>query len=126
MIGKTIEPVIKPLGFDWRLGIGIFAGFAAKEVVVSTLGTVYSIGEADEESGTLRDKLRNDPVYSPLIAFSFMIFVLLYFPCIAAMVVFYKETKSLKEVLFQITYTTALAYILALIVYQGGMILGLG
>ena len=126
MIGKTIEPVIKPLGFDWRLGIGIFAGFAAKEVVVSTLGTVYSIGEADEESGTLRDKLRNDSVYSPLIAFSFMIFVLLYFPCIAAMVVFYKETKSLKEVLFQITYTTALAYILALIVYQGGMILGLG
>ncbi len=125
-IGKAIEPVIKPLGFDWRLGIGLFAGFAAKEVIVSTLGTVYSVGEADEESETLRDKLRNDIAYSPLIAFSLMIFVLLYFPCIAAMVVFYKETKSLKEVLFQMIYTTALAYIMALIVYQGGSLLGLG
>lgn len=125
-IGKIMEPVIKPLGFDWRLGIGIFSGFAAKEVVVATMGTVYKVGEADEESTGLRQRLRNDPAYSPLIAYALMVFVLLYFPCMSAMTVFMKETGSWRETLFQVGYTTGLAYVGALLVYQGGMLLGLG
>jgi ferrous iron transport protein B len=125
-IGKGLEHVLRPLGFDWRLGIGIFAGFAAKEVVVSTLGTAYSMGETDEESQDLRSKIKEDPAYTPLVAYAFMVFVLLYFPCMAAMAVFYRETRSLKETLFQMGYTTALAYLMALIVYQGGLLLGLG
>ncbi|MCP5047676.1 MAG: ferrous iron transport protein B [bacterium] len=125
-IGKLMEPVIKPLGFDWRLGIGIFSGFAAKEVVVATLGTVYKVGETDEESVSLRDRLRNDPAYSPLIAYAMMVFVLLYFPCMTAMVMFHKEGGSWKETIFQMTYTTALAYVGALVVYQGGLLLGFG
>jgi ferrous iron transport protein B len=125
-IGKVMEPVIKPLGFDWRLGIGLFSGFAAKEVVVATMGTVYKVGEADEESQGLRERLRNDPAYSPLIAYALMVFILLYFPCMSAMVVFFKETGSWKETIFQMTYTTVLAYLGALLVYQGGIMLGLG
>jgi ferrous iron transport protein B len=125
-IGRAFEYVTKPLGFDWRLGIGIFAGFAAKEVVVATLGTVYSMGETDEESEDLRSLLRDDPVYTPLVAYAFMVFILLYFPCMAAMAVFYRETGSMKETLFQMAYTTALAYVAAFVVYQGGRLLGLG
>jgi ferrous iron transport protein B len=125
-IGKVMEPALKPMGFDWRLGIGIFSGFAAKEVVVSTMGTVYKVGEVDEESSGLRARLRNDPAYSPLIAYALMVFILLYFPCMSAMTVFLKESGSWKETFFQMGYTTALAYVGALLVYQGGLILGLG
>ncbi|MCD6161992.1 MAG: ferrous iron transport protein B [candidate division Zixibacteria bacterium] len=125
-LGKIIEPVLKPMGFDWRLGIAIISGFAAKEVVVSTMGTVYGVGEVDEESGSLRDKLASDPRYSKLIAYAFMVFILLYMPCMAAMAVFFKETRSWKELAFQIGYTTALAWLMAFLVYQGGNILGLG
>ena len=125
-IGKFIEPVIAPLGFDWRLGIAIMSGFAAKEVVVSTMGTVYGVGEADEESQSLRSNLSNDPHYSKLIAYAFLVFVLLYMPCMAAVAVFLRETGSWKEVFYQFLYTTLLAYGMALIVYQGGRLIGLG
>ena len=124
-LGKAIEPLIKPLGFDWRLGIAIIAGFAAKEVVVSTMGTVYGVGEVDEESESLRSRLANDPKYSKLTAYSFLVFILLYMPCMAAMAVFLRETRSWKELLFQIGYTTFLAWFLAMAVYQGGRFFGL-
>jgi len=124
-IGKTIEPVLKPLGFDWRLGIAIFSGFAAKEVVVSTMGTIYGVGDVDEASTSLRHRLATDPAYSKLIAYAFLVFVLLYMPCMAAMAVFARESGSLKELIFQITYTTVLAWFMAFIVYQGGKLLGL-
>jgi ferrous iron transport protein B len=124
--GKIIEPVLKPLGFDWRLGIAIFSGFAAKEVVVSTMGTIYGVGEADEESSSLRQRLGSDPRYSKLIAYAFLVFVLLYMPCMAAMAVFLRESGSSKEMLFQIGYTTVLAWIMAFVVYQGGKLFGLG
>jgi len=125
-IGKIAEPALKPLGFDWRLGIAIFSGFAAKEVVVSTMGTIYGVGEVDEQSSSLRQQLASDPAYSKLIAYAFLVFVLLYMPCMAAMAVFARESGSVKELIFQITYTTALAWFMAFIVYQGGKLLGLG
>jgi ferrous iron transport protein B len=126
-LGKLTEPLIKPLGFDWRMGVAIFSGFAAKEVVVSTMGTVYGVGRnADESSTSFRQRLGEDPQYSRLIAYAFLVFVLLYMPCMSAMAVFLRETGSVKELLFQISYTTALAYVMALVVYQGGKLLGLG
>lgn len=126
-LGKLTEPLIKPLGFDWRMGVAIFSGFAAKEVVVSTMGTVYGVGgNADESSSSFRQRLGADPKYSRLIAYAFLVFVLLYMPCMSAMAVFLRETGSVKELLFQIGYTTALAYFMALLVYQGGRLLGLG
>jgi len=125
-LGKGIEPLLKPLGFDWRLGIAIIAGFAAKEVVVSTMGTIYGVGEADETSQSLRSRLANDPKYSKLIAYTFLVFILLYIPCMAAMAVFLRETRSWKELLFQISYTTALAWFISLMIYQGGKLFGLG
>ncbi len=124
-IGKLIEPIIQPLGLDWRLGIALFAGFAAKEVVVSTMGTIYGVGEVDEESSSLRQKLASDPKYSPLIAYSFLVFILLYMPCMAAMAVFLRESGSVRELLFQVGYTTALAWFMAFVVFQGGKLLGL-
>ena len=126
-IGRALEPFTRPLGFDWRLDIGIVGGFAAKEVIVATMGQVYAVGaDQGEQSETLRERLRSDPAYSPLIAYAFLVFVLTYFPCMSAMAVFLRESASWKETLFQMGYTTALAYALALIVYQGGGLLGLG
>lgn len=125
-IGKAVEPVIEPLGFDWRLGIAIISGFAAKEVVVSTMGTVYGVGDIDEGSESLRTKLATDPNYSKLTAYAFLVFVLLYMPCMAAMAVFLRESGSWKELLFQIGYTLGIAWLLSLIVYQGGQFVGLG
>ncbi len=123
-LGHFIEPVIKPLGFNWKIGVGLFAGLLAKEVLVATLGTIYSIGEADETSETLKQSIKNDPDFSPLSAYSLMIFVLIYFPCIASMSVFLRETGSWKETLFQMSYTTILAWILAFLVFQAGKLLG--
>jgi ferrous iron transport protein B len=126
-VGHAIAPVFKPLGFDWRISIAILAGFAAKEVVVSTYGTLYSMGETDpEESTTLREAIQNDPFWTPLKAFTFMIFCLLYIPCFVATVVFHKEAGSWRWTGFMVLYTTALAWISSFIVYQGGMLLGLG
>ena len=126
-IGKAIEPALKPLGFDWRLGIAIFSGFAAKEVVVATMGTVYGVGkDSNEGSASLRQRLGTDPAYSRLAAYAFLVFVLLYMPCMSAMAVFLRESGSIKELAFQIGYTTALAYVMTLVVYQGGKLIGLG
>lgn len=124
--GRFIEPVLRPLGFDWRLGIALISGFAAKEVVVSTMGTIYGVGEVDEESTSLRRRLASDPAYSPLIAYTFLVFVLLYMPCMAAQAIFLRESGSAREYLFQIGYTGTLAWVLAFVVYQGGKLLGFG
>ena len=126
-VGHSIAPFFKPLGFDWRSSIALLAGFAAKEVVVTTYGTLYSMGETDpEETGSLREAFRKDPSWSPLKAVTFMIFCLIYIPCFVATVVFHKEAGSWKWTGFLIFYTTALAWIISFIVYQGGMLLGLG
>jgi ferrous iron transport protein B len=126
-VGHAIAPFFKPLGFDWRSSIALLAGFAAKEVVVATYGTLYSMGKTDPEAAEpLRNAIQNDPFWTPLKAISFMIFCLLYIPCFVATVVFHKEAGSLKWTGFMVLYTTALAWVTSFIVYQGGMLLGLG
>ncbi len=116
-MGRFIEPVFKPLGFDWKLAVASISGIAAKEVVVSTMGTLYSIQEADEETETLRESIASD--YSPLVGYNFMLFTLLYFPCMAGMAVFKREA-GWKEMWFQIGYTLLLAWIVSLLVFQIG------
>lgn len=117
-IGKFIEPAIKPLGFDWKIGTALIGAFAAKEVFVAQLGIVYSVGEADEESSALRTKLQEN--YSPLIAFSIMVFALLSAPCMATFAIVKRESNSWKWAFFQLTGMTAVAYIITLIIYQTG------
>lgn len=113
-IGTAIEPVIKPLGFDWKIGISLLSGFAAKEIVVSTMGTLHSLGEVDDEEPTsLQEKIGNDPSYSIATAIAFLIFVLLYVPCIAATIVFHREAGAWKWTLFYIFYSVAIAWIMA-------------
>ena len=116
-MGHFIEPVFKPLGFDWRMAIATISGIAAKEVVVSTMGTLYSISEADEESESLRETLANE--YSPLVGYNFMLFSLLYFPCMAGIAVFRREAGR-KEMWFQIGYTLLLAWVVSFVVFQIG------
>ncbi|MBC8461213.1 MAG: ferrous iron transport protein B [Deltaproteobacteria bacterium] len=126
-LGHTIEPFFKPLGFDWRSSIALLAGFAAKEVVVATYGTLYSLGETDpEEAEPLREAIQKDPSWTPLKALSFMIFCLIYAPCFVATVVFHKEAGSWKWTGFMVLYTTVLAWVASFVIYQGGMLLGLG
>ena len=126
--GKLIEPLVKPLGLDWRSGIALTAGIAAKEVVVSTYGTIYSLGELDpDEADTLKEAMSKDPSWSPLKAIAFLIFCLIYLPCFVAMAVFYRESGSkIKWTLFLIFWTTVMAWGAAFLVYQGGTFLGLG
>jgi len=119
-VGHFIEPVFKPLGFDWKLTVAAMAGIAAKEVVVSTMGTLLSITEADEESEPFRDRLASE--YNPLIGLSFMLFILLMLPCMAALAIFRMEA-GMKEVLFQIGYTLMIAWVVSFIVYQIGKLI---
>jgi ferrous iron transport protein B len=119
-IGKVIEPVIRPLGFDWRIGIGLVAGLAAKEIVVLTFETIYALGEVGEESSALAARLRNDPKYNKATALSLMVFVLLYMPCIAATTVFHKEAGAKKWTAIYIAYSMSAAWLFAFIVYQLG------
>jgi ferrous iron transport protein B len=115
--GKFIEPVFRPLGFDWRMVVASISGIAAKEVVVSSLGTLFSLQGADEGSAGLQQKLRES--YDPLKGYTFMLFILLYFPCAASMAVFRREAGT-REMLFQIGYTSVLAWVVAFLVYQIG------
>lgn len=125
-IGKFIEPIVEPLGMDWRGGVALMAGVAAKEVVVSTLGTIYSLGDVDPEDATsLKESLQKDPAWTPLKALAFLMFSLVYLPCFVALVVFYRETgSSWKWTGFLVFWTTIMAWCAAFIVYQGGRILG--
>ncbi len=127
-VGNFIEPVIKPIGFDGKSGIALIAGLAAKEVVVSTLGTMYALGEVDpEDAAPLAEKLHNDPSWSKLKAVTFLIFCLIYLPCIVAVAVFFRESGSkIKWLAFLAFWTTIAAWIVSFIVYQGGKILGFG
>ena len=117
-----MEPVIRPMGFDDRIGTALIGALAAKEVFVAQLGIVYSVGEADEESQTLRDKLREN--YSPLQGFCIMLFCLISAPCIATLAVCKRETNSWKWALFQFGGLTVIAYIITVIVYQVGKLIG--
>lgn len=131
IIGYYIEPVMRPLGFDWKMSISLLAGVAAKEVVVSTMGVLYQT-EADPDSNTesLQNRLQNatysegnkagDPVFTPVTAFAYLMFILLYFPCVAVVAAVKKESGNWKWALFMITYTTAIAWFVAFLVNQIG------
>ena len=110
-IGKAIEPVIEPLGFDWKLGVGLLSGVGAKELVVSTLGVLYT-NEEDIESVNLSERI---PI-TPIVALGYMLFVLIYFPCVATLVAIKQESGSWKWAVFAAFYTTALAWIIAFVI----------
>ncbi|NQU04785.1 MAG: ferrous iron transport protein B [Calditrichaeota bacterium] len=123
-IGMVMEPVIKPMGFDWRIGTAMIGAFAAKEVFVSQLGIIYSVGDADQESGALRDKLARN--YTPLTGFTIMLFMLLSMPCMATIAVTKQESGSWKWAMLQLGGLTAFAYIMTALVFQIGSLLGIG
>lgn len=120
-VGTVLETVVKPLGFDYRIGTALIGALAAKEVFVAQMGIVYSLGESDKSSRTLRDKLRSN--YTPLQGFCIMLFCLISAPCIATLVVCKRETGSWRWALFQFSGLTALAYVITFAVYQVGSLL---
>ena len=124
MFGKAINPILEPLGFDWKIGVSLVAGLAAKEVVVSTLGTIYAVGGDTDHPQALTDYLQNDPHFTPLIALTLMLFILIYPPCIAALAVIKRETGSWKWMLFMFCYENAFAWIACFIFYNIGLALG--
>ena len=125
-IGSFIEPVLEPLGFNWKVSIALISGTAAKELIVSTIGVLYSENNADENSVALSEKLKmpdpqtGKPDFTPLISISFMVFVLLYFPCLASIAAIVRESGSWKWGVFSIVYNTGIAWICAFIVYNVG------
>lgn len=126
-VGSILEWVFLPIGFDWRTNIALLGGFAAKEVVVSTLGTAYSLGSVHSgDSWNLSDRLKNEPGWNPLMAFTLIIFVMLYAPCFVTLVVIRRETGKWRWTFFAMIYTTILAYIMALIIKTTGSFLGIG
>jgi ferrous iron transport protein B len=128
MIGRSLDPVMRPLGFDWHLSVSILSGLAAKEVVVSTLGVIF---QADNSSGkeSLVEKIQSQKdsngktMFTPLIAFSFMLFILTYFPCVGVVAAIRRESGSWKWAAFTVFYTTGIAWLLSFTVYQIGRIL---
>lgn len=124
-IGRSIEPVTSWAGFDWRTNIALVGGFAAKEVIVSTLGTAYSLGEVDpEDSSSLSTRLQNDPGWNSLKALALIVFSIFYAPCFVTVVCIVREAGGWKWGLFSMGFNTALALLLAAGVYQIGMALG--
>ena len=130
-IGHAIEPVIQPLGFDWKIGIGLLTSFAAREVMVSTMATIYNVEATGDNIINLREAMRNDinvetgkPAYTPLVALALMVFYVFAAQCMATFAIVRQETNSWKWPLFMIAYLTILAYLGALFVYQGGLLLG--
>lgn len=133
-LGKFIEPVMKPLGFDWKMSVSILTGIAAKEVVVSTMGVLYqSEPDKDNETTSLINKLKEEkytsgklkgkPVFNQVVAGSYLLFILLYFPCVAVIAAIKKESGSWKWALFAALYTTSLAWIISFLFYQTGKLL---
>ena len=128
IIGKGIEPLIRPLGFDWKMGVSLLAGFAAKEVVVSTMGVLYQVQDAEEDMFSLQEKLRvqehqsgklkGELIYTPLAAFTFLLFVLLYIPCVSVIATVGREAGSWKWSALVVFYTTFLAWFVSFCVYR--------
>ena len=124
-MGRSIEPIIKPLGYDWKIGIALITSFAAREVFVGTMATLYSVGEdADENSETLRNKMQSakrkdgTPVYTKATGFSLLVFYLLAMQCMSTLAVVKKETGSWKWPILQLVYMTIIAYTLSFLAYQ--------
>jgi ferrous iron transport protein B len=125
--GKILEPLFKPIGMDGNRAVALIAGFAAKEVIVSTLSTIYSIGEVNSrDTKTLREKIATDNDWSPLKGIVFLIFCLIYMPCVASVVIFFKETgSSYKWLALLVIGNTVFAWIISFIVFQLGTLLNI-
>jgi len=130
-IGHAIEPAIQPLGFDWKVGIALITSFAAREVVVSTMATIYNVENTSDDMVQLSDAMKNDvnpstglPVFTPLVAVSLMVFYVYAAQCMATFAIIRRETNTWKWPLFMIAYMNVLAYLVSLLVYQGGLWLG--
>ncbi len=129
-MGRAIEPVIEPLGYDWKIGVAIIGAFAAREVFVGTLGVVYSVGEVDEDNPGLRAAIREEktalgkPRYTPLMGLSLLVFFALACQCMSTLAAVKRETRSYRWPLLMFVYMTALAWVAAFVVYQGGRLLG--
>ena len=126
MIGKAIEPVIEPLGYDWKIGIALLTSFAAREVFVGTMATIYSIGSVgDEEEATIKSRMKAEinpdtggPRFTPAVGFSLLVFYTFAMQCMSTLAVVYRETRGWKWPMLQLLYMTALAYLSSLVVYQ--------
>ena len=130
-LGHAIEPVISPLGFDWKIGVALIASFAAREVLVSTLSIIYNVGrDENEESETLISAIRNAKtdegriVWTPLTALTLMVFFVLAMQCMSTVAIVRRETNSWAWTLFMVGYMTGLAYLASFLTYQGGRLLG--
>jgi ferrous iron transport protein B len=129
--GRFIEPVIKPLGFDWKMGVALISSFAARETLVSTLSIIYNVGDGDDAAsdslvGAVRSAKRDDgtTAWTPLVALSMMVFFVLAMQCMSTVAIVRRETNSWRWPLFMVAYMTVLAYIASFITYQGGRLLG--
>jgi len=124
-MGTKLTYITKPLGFEYRTNIALVGGFAAKEVIISTLGTAYSLSDANEDdTASLAAKLKRNPAWNPLQAFTLIIFIMLYVPCVATVASIRKES-SWKWAAFSIIFNLAVAYGVSLVIRQGGMLLGM-
>jgi ferrous iron transport protein B len=129
-VGHVIEPLIKPLGFNWKIGVGLIGAMAAREVFVSTMGTVYAVGDADETSTSLKESMKNDrwpdgrPVWTTLTAISLMVYFVIAMQCISTLAVVKRETNSWRWPLFMQLYLTGLAWIFSFAVFQIGRAMG--
>jgi len=130
-IGHAIEPIIKPLGFDWKIGVGLITSFAAREVIISTLATLYNVEGDGKDMVSLSESLKNDinpttglPVFSILVALSLMVFFVFAAQCMATFAIVRHETNSWKWPLIMVAYMTGLAYVASFIVYQCGTLIG--
>lgn len=121
-MGVFLEPIVSPLGFDWKIAVALIFGFFAKEIVVGSLGVLYNTGESGK---SLTDSISGDPTFTPLTSMGLMVFTLLYVPCIATVGVIKQETGSWKWAIFSVLYSTLLAWFAAFLIYQGGRLLGL-
>jgi len=133
MIGRALQPIIKPLGFDWRIGVGLVGSFAAREVFVSTMALVYGISDGDENADApLRERMRTEHradgsrPYSPLVGASLLAFFAIACQCSSTLAVIRRETRTFRWPLFLFAYTGVLAWVVSFTIYQGGKLLGLG
>lgn len=126
-IGRFIEPVMRPLGFDWKISVSLLSGMAAKEIVISTMGVLYTGDSEDQQSLQHRLKAESypdgSPIFTPLVVAGFLLFVLIYFPCVASVVAIKEESHSWRWALFSVLYSTGLAWFIAFLVYQVGNLL---
>jgi ferrous iron transport protein B len=128
--GHFIEPAIRPLGFDWKMGVGLVGAFAAREVFVSTMGIVYAAGDAEDDPTALVDAMVNDryadgsAVWTPLVAVSLLVWFVIAMQCMSTLAIVKRETQSWKWPIFMLLYMNGLAYVVCLVIYQVGSRLG--